>query len=95
MIEMNLHASRLPALVSNASGLPTAKRAAKHSIGLSLAELRNNITKEAQPYFEASLHLTVRKVSRLPFQMIGGANATLSAKMRAFCEVMEIGRTFT
>lgn len=94
VIEMNPRVSRSSALASKATGFPIAKLAAKLSVGLSLVELRNDITRETPACFEPSLDYVVTKVPRFAFEKFSGANDALSTQMRAVGEVMAIGRTF-
>lgn len=94
VIEMNPRVSRSSALASKATGFPIAKLAAKLSIGQSLAQIKNDITKETPASFEPSLDYVVTKVPRFAFEKFSGAVETLSTQMRAVGEAMAIGRTF-
>eukprot|EP00178_Gracilaria_changii_P007159 TRINITY_DN2293_c0_g1_i1.p2 TRINITY_DN2293_c0_g1~~TRINITY_DN2293_c0_g1_i1.p2 ORF type:complete len:1199 (+),score=213.03 TRINITY_DN2293_c0_g1_i1:368-3964(+) len=94
VIEMNPRVSRSSALASKATGYPIAKLAAKLSIGQTLPEVPNDITRETPAAFEPSLDYVVTKVPRFAFEKFTGANNTLSTQMRAVGEAMSIGRTF-
>lgn len=94
VIEMNPRVSRSSALASKATGFPIAKLAAKLSVGLTLPEIQNDITKETPASFEPSLDYVVTKVPRFAFEKFSGAVETLSTQMRAVGEAMAIGRTF-
>ncbi|KAI0565700.1 carbamoyl-phosphate synthase pyrimidine-specific large chain [Gracilaria domingensis] len=94
VIEMNPRVSRSSALASKATGFPIAKLAAKLSIGRTLPEISNDITRETPAAFEPSLDYVVTKVPRFAFEKFSGATDTLSTQMRAVGEAMSIGRTF-
>lgn len=94
VIEMNPRVSRSSALASKATGFPIAKLAAKLSVGNSLVEIKNDITKETPACFEPALDYVVTKVPRFAFEKFSGARDTLSTQMRAVGEAMAIGRTF-
>lgn len=94
VIEMNPRVSRSSALASKATGYPIAKLAAKLSVGLSLPQIQNDITKETPASFEPTLDYVVTKVPRFAFEKFSGAVETLSTQMRAVGEAMAIGRSF-
>ncbi len=94
VIEMNPRVSRSSALASKATGFPIAKIAAKLAVGLTLDEIRNDITRETPASFEPSLDYVVVKVPRFAFKKFPGASNTLDTQMRSVGEVMSIGRTF-
>lgn len=94
VIEMNPRVSRSSALASKATGFPIAKLAAKLSVGQTLPEIPNDITRETPAAFEPSLDYIVTKVPRFAFEKFSGAANTLSTQMRAVGEAMAIGRTF-
>jgi carbamoyl-phosphate synthase large subunit len=94
VIEMNPRVSRSSALASKATGFPIAKIAAKLAVGLTLDEIRNDITKETPASFEPSLDYVVVKVPRFAFKKFPGTSNTLDTQMRSVGEVMSIGRTF-
>jgi carbamoyl-phosphate synthase large subunit len=94
VIEMNPRVSRSSALASKATGFPIARIAAKLAVGLTLDELRNDITKETPACFEPSIDYVVVKVPRFAFKKFPGTPDTLDTQMRSVGEVMAIGRTF-
>ncbi len=94
VIEMNPRVSRSSALASKATGFPIAKVAAKLAVGLTLAEIQNDITGETLAAFEPSIDYVVAKVPRFAFEKFKGTSSTLSTRMKAVGEVMAIGRTF-
>ena len=95
IIEMNPRVSRSSALASKATGFPIAKVAARLAVGLTLNELKNEITNGATPAsFEPSIDYVVTKVPRFDFEKFPQADATLTTQMKSVGEVMAIGRTF-
>ncbi|OEH84733.1 carbamoyl phosphate synthase large subunit [Desulfuribacillus stibiiarsenatis] len=94
VIEVNPRVSRSSALASKATGYPIAKVAAKISIGLTLDEIVNPVTKETFASFEPALDYVVTKIPRWPFDKFVTANRELGTQMKATGEVMAIGRTF-
>ena len=94
VIEMNPRVSRSSALASKATGFPIAKVAAKLAVGLTLAEIPNDITGETCAAFEPAIDYCVVKVPRFAFEKFKGTSAVLSTRMKAVGEVMAIGRTF-
>lgn len=94
VIEMNPRVSRSSALASKATGFPIAKIAAKLAIGLTLDEIRNDITKETPASFEPTIDYVVTKVPRFTFEKFPEADPTLTTQMKSVGEVMSIGRTF-
>ena len=94
VIEMNPRVSRSSALASKATGFPIAKIAAKLAVGMTLDEVRNDITKETPASFEPSLDYVVVKVPRFAFKKFPGVPEVLGTQMRSVGEVMAIGRTF-
>jgi carbamoyl-phosphate synthase / aspartate carbamoyltransferase / dihydroorotase len=64
VVEVNARLSRSSALASKATGYPLAYVAAKLSIGQSLLELRNAVTKKTTACFEPSLDYVVVKIPR-------------------------------
>lgn len=63
VIEMNPRVSRSSALASKATGFPIAKMAAKLSVGYSLDQIPNDITKKTPASFEPSIDYVVTKVN--------------------------------
>ena len=94
VIEMNPRVSRSSALASKATGFPIAKAAAKLSVGYTLDEIVNDITRVTPACFEPSIDYCVVKVPRFAFEKFQGADDTLTTRMKAVGEVMAIGRTF-
>jgi carbamoyl-phosphate synthase large subunit len=94
IIEMNPRVSRSSALASKATGYPIAKIAAKLSVGLTLDEIANDITRETKAAFEPSLDYVVVKIPRFNFEKFKGSDSTLTTQMKSVGEVMAIGRTF-
>lgn len=94
VIEMNPRVSRSSALASKATGFPIAKIAAKLSIGYTLDEIPNDITKKTPASFEPTIDYVVTKVPRFTFEKFPNADATLTTQMKSVGEAMSIGRTF-
>ena len=93
VIEVNPRVSRSSALASKATGYPIAKISAKISIGMTLDEIQNDITKETPASFEPSLDYVVTKVPRWPFDKFKDVKRELGVQMQSTGEVMAIGRT--
>jgi carbamoyl-phosphate synthase large subunit len=94
VIEMNPRVSRSSALASKATGFPIAKIAAKLSIGMTLDEIPNDITRETPACFEPTIDYVVVKAPRWAFEKFEGADTTLGTQMKSVGEAMSIGRTF-
>jgi carbamoyl-phosphate synthase large subunit len=94
VIEMNPRVSRSSALASKATGFPIAKMAAKLAVGLTLDEIRNDITRETPASFEPTIDYVVTKIPRFTFEKFAQAEDKLTSQMRSVGEVMAIGRTF-
>ncbi len=94
IIEMNPRVSRSSALASKATGFPIAKFAAKLSVGYTLDEIQNDITKETPASFEPSIDYCVIKIPRFTFEKFKDADAVLNTSMKSVGETMAIGRTF-
>ncbi len=94
VIEMNPRVSRSSALASKATGFPIAKFAAKLSIGYTLDEIPNDITKETPASFEPTLDYVVVKIPRFNFEKFKETKPYLGTQMKSVGEVMSIGRTF-
>lgn len=69
VIEMNPRVSRSSALASKATGFPIAKMAAKLSVGYSLDQIPNDITKKTPASFEPSIDYVVTKASFYNFEV--------------------------
>ncbi|MEE8575490.1 MAG: carbamoyl-phosphate synthase large subunit, partial [Thermodesulfobacteriota bacterium] len=94
VIEMNPRVSRSSALASKATGFPIAKIAALLSVGYTLDEIPNDITKETPASFEPMIDYVVVKVPRFTFEKFPDADPVLTTQMKSVGEVMAIGRTF-
>jgi carbamoyl-phosphate synthase large subunit len=94
VIEVNSRLSRSSALASKATGYPIAYIAAKLSIGYTLPELTNKITRVTTACFEPSLDYIVVKIPRWDFQKFRRASRGIGTQMKSVGEVMAIGRCF-
>ncbi|MGB3403910.1 MAG: carbamoyl-phosphate synthase large subunit [Microcoleaceae cyanobacterium] len=94
VIEMNPRVSRSSALASKATGFPIAKFAAKLSIGYTLDEISNDITKKTPASFEPTIDYVVTKIPRFAFEKFPGAQPVLTTQMKSVGEAMSIGGTF-
>ena len=94
VIEMNPRVSRSSALASKATGFPIAKLAAKLSVGYTLDEIPNDITKQTPASFEPTIDYVVTKIPRFAFEKFPGAQSNLTTQMKSVGEAMAIGRTF-
>ncbi|PLX81960.1 MAG: carbamoyl phosphate synthase large subunit [Desulfuromonas sp.] len=94
VIEMNPRVSRSSALASKATGFPIAKIAAKLSVGYTLDEIPNDITRETYASFEPTIDYVVTKFPRFTFEKFPQADAVLTTQMKSVGEAMSIGRTF-
>ncbi|MCB9687171.1 MAG: carbamoyl-phosphate synthase large subunit [Alphaproteobacteria bacterium] len=94
VIELNPRVSRSSALASKATGFPIAKIAAQLAVGLTLDEIRNDITQVTPACFEPALDYVIVKIPRWNFEKFQGTDRTLGTAMRSVGEVMGIGRTF-
>ena len=94
IIEMNPRVSRSSALASKATGFPIAKIAALLSVGYTLNELKNDITKFTPASFEPSIDYIVTKIPRFTFEKFPGSEKKLTTSMKSVGEAMSIGRNF-
>ena len=94
IIEMNPRVSRSSALASKATGFPIAKIAALLSVGYTLNELKNDITKITPASFEPSIDYIVTKIPRFTFEKFPGSKKVLTTSMKSVGEAMAIGRNF-
>lgn len=94
VIEMNPRVSRSSALASKATGFPIAKIAAKLAVGLTLDEIKNDITRETYASFEPTIDYCVVKLPRWTFEKFPEAEDYLTTAMKSVGETMAIGRTF-
>ncbi|MBI2265396.1 MAG: carbamoyl-phosphate synthase large subunit [Armatimonadetes bacterium] len=94
LIEMNPRVSRSSALASKATGFPIAKIAALVSVGLTLDEIPNDITRLTPASFEPVIDYVVTKIPRFAEDKFEEADHILGTSMQSVGEVMAIGRTF-
>ncbi len=94
VIEVNPRVSRSSALASKATGYPIAKISSKIALGMTLDEIKNDITKETPASFEPAIDYVVIKIPRWPFDKFKGIGREVGVQMKATGEVMAIGRTF-
>ncbi|MDD1748666.1 MAG: carbamoyl-phosphate synthase large subunit [Methanothrix sp.] len=94
VIEVNPRVSRSSALASKATGYPIARVTAKIAIGMTLDEIRNDVTKETPASFEPTVDYVVTKIPRWPFDKFVKANKILTTSMKSTGEVMAIGRSY-
>lgn len=94
VIEMNPRVSRSSALASKATGFPIAKMAAKLSVGYSLDQIPNDITRKTPASFEPSIDYVVTKIPRFAFEKFPGSEPILTTQMKSVGEAMAMGRTF-
>ena len=93
VIEMNPRVSRSSALASKATGFPIAKIAAKLAVGLTLDEIKNDITVKHRHRLNRRW-TTVVKFPRFAFEKFPEADPVLTTQMKSVGEAMSIGRTF-
>ena len=94
IIEVNARLSRSSALASKATGYPLAFIATKISLGFSLPEVENIITKETSACFEPALDYVVLKYPRWDLQKFRNVNLSLGSEMKSVGEVMAIARSY-
>ncbi|MDE1921539.1 MAG: carbamoyl-phosphate synthase large subunit [Candidatus Omnitrophica bacterium] len=94
VIEVNPRVSRSSALASKATGFPIAKFAALLSVGYSLDEIQNDITRETPACFEPAIDYVVVKIPRFTFEKFPEAKDVLGVQMKSVGETMAIGRNF-
>ncbi len=94
VIEVNARLSRSSALASKATGYPLAFIAAKLSLGYSLTDLQNKITKKTMACFEPALDYCVVKIPRWDLQKFNRVSSLIGTEMKSVGEVMAIGRNF-
>jgi len=94
IIEVNARLSRSSALASKATGYPLAFVAAKLSLGITLPEIQNSVTKSTQACFEPSLDYIVTKIPRWDLSKFQGVATEIGSSMKSVGEVMAIGRTW-
>jgi carbamoyl-phosphate synthase large subunit len=94
VIEINPRLSRSSALASKATGYPLAYIAAKISVGYSLIELINGVTKETTACFEPAIDYITVKMPRWDLQKFPSVPTLLGSQMKSVGEVMAIGTCF-
>ena len=94
VIEVNARLSRSSALASKATGYPLAYVAAKLSLGYSLLDVQNSITRETTACFEPSLDYCVVKVPRWDLRKFPQVSINIDSAMKSIGEAMAISRTF-
>ena len=94
IIEMNPRLSRSSALASKATGYPLAYVAAKLSLGDSLVDLKNSVTKDTTACFEPSLDYCVVKIPRWDLKKFPKVSSKIGSAMKSVGEVMAIARSF-
>ena len=94
IIEVNARLSRSSALASKATGYPLAAVAAKLSLGITLPEVQNAVTRATTACFEPSLDYIVTKIPKWDLGKFSGVATAIGSSMKSVGEVMAIGRTF-
>ncbi|MDR2515945.1 MAG: carbamoyl-phosphate synthase (glutamine-hydrolyzing) large subunit [Spirochaetaceae bacterium] len=94
IIEVNARLSRSSALASKATGYPLAFVAAKLSLGYSLMDIENRITKVTKSCFEPALDYCVVKIPRWDLAKFKNVDVRIGSEMKSVGEVMSIGRGF-
>ncbi|MFP4057923.1 MAG: carbamoyl-phosphate synthase large subunit [Candidatus Brocadiia bacterium] len=94
VIEVNPRLSRSSALASKATGFPIARVATKLAVGLTLDEIRNDVTGRTTAFFEPTVDYCVFKIARFTFKKFPQADRTVNTSMKSVGEAMAIGRTF-
>lgn len=94
VIEMNARLSRSSALASKATGYPLAYIAALLAIGKNLMEIKNQVTKVTQSFFEPALDYLVVKIPRWDLEKFDSVEEKIGSSMKSVGEVMAIGRSF-
>ncbi|KAM6578797.1 hypothetical protein CsatB_030634 [Cannabis sativa] len=100
---MNPRVSCSSALASKATGFPIAKMAAKLSVGYSLDQIPNDITRKTPASFEPSIDYVMTKASiilvfihipRFVFEKFPGSQPILTTQMKSVGISMALSRTF-
>jgi carbamoyl-phosphate synthase large subunit len=94
IIEVNARLSRSSALASKATGYPLAFIASKLTLGHSLTDVENIITKETSACFEPALDYVVLKYPRWDLQKFKKVSSSIGSEMKSVGEVMAIARTY-
>jgi len=93
VIEINARLSRSSALASKATGYPLAFVAAKLTLGMSLTDVANSVTRTTCACFEPALDYVVVKAPRWDFKKFPGVEERIGSAMKSVGEVMAIGRS--
>ncbi|MFA6317972.1 MAG: carbamoyl-phosphate synthase large subunit, partial [Elusimicrobiota bacterium] len=94
VIEVNARLSRSSALASKATGYPLASVAAKLSLGKTLIDIDNAVTRATKACFEPALDYLAVKIPRWDLKKFRKVTKTIDSGMKSVGEVMAIGRTF-
>ena len=94
IIEVNPRLSRSSALASKATGYPIARVATKLAVGLTLDEVRNDVTGRTSAFHEPTVDYCVFKIARFTFEKFPQADPTINTSMKSVGEAMSIGRNF-
>lgn len=94
VIELNARLSRSSALASKATGYPLAYVAARLALGKNLMEVKNQVTKVTQSFFEPALDYLVVKIPRWDLEKFDDIEEKIGSSMKSVGEVMAIGRSF-
>ncbi len=94
VIEVNARLSRSSALASKATGYPLAYVGAKLILGYGLQEIKNQVTKTTQSFFEPALDYIVVKIPRWDMDKFKGTTEKIGSAMKSVGEIMAIGRSF-
>ncbi len=94
IIEVNPRLSRSSALASKATGFPIARVATKLAVGLTLDEVRNDVTGRTSAFHEPTVDYCVFKIARFTFEKFPQADPTINTSMKSVGEAMSIGRNF-
>jgi carbamoyl-phosphate synthase large subunit len=94
IIEVNPRLSRSSALASKATGFPIARVATKLAIGMTLDEVRNDVTGRTSAFHEPTVDYCVFKIARFTFEKFPKADPTINTSMKSVGEAMSIGRNF-
>jgi carbamoyl-phosphate synthase large subunit len=94
VIEVNARLSRSSALASKATGYPLAYIAAKLSLGYTLVDLANVITRRTAAFFEPALDYIVIKIPRWDLEKFARVQEEIGTEMKSVGEIMAIGRSF-
>ena len=94
VIEMNPRVSRSSALASKATGYPIAKISALLSVGYTLKEILNDITKVSPVAFEPTLDYVAVKIPIFPFNKFPTSSQVLGPQMRSVGEALALGSNF-